>query len=102
MIFSAGSRKGSAQLTVAQRPAKGGDSAHNPKHQERKPGLNIEELKPEAGENAGTDNVCNDNSAGSRETDCGRWFRRIRSGHLRRFVHCRVDNGICLSKWRIG
>lgn len=78
MIFAAGPRQCRAQLAITKRAAKRGDSADDPKHQERKTRLDIGNLKSKASENAGADNVRNHDPAGGEKAD--RASRRSRIG----------------------
>ena len=94
MILAPGPRQSRAELAVAKRAAKRRNSSDDPKHQESKSRVDINDLKSEAGENAGTDNVCDDNSAGRRKSDRSRRFRRSDCVRFGDFVHCRLDNGI--------
>ena len=87
MIFAAGARKCGTQFAVTKRAAQRGDSADDPKHQQRETGLNVRDLKPEAGKNAGADNIRDHNPTGGEKADAP--SRRLRSEISRPdgFVH---------------
>ena len=69
MIFASRTREGGAQFAVAKRTAERRDSADDPKHEQREPGLNFRHLKTETREDAGADNVGNDDGTRGDETD---------------------------------
>src|SRR5438477_12326789 len=60
MIFATGTWKRGTELAVTKRAAKRSNSADDPEHDQRETGLNVGDLKPETGEDAGADDVCND------------------------------------------
>src|SRR4029077_20050017 len=69
MIFAAGTRQRRAQFAIAERAAKGGDSADHPQHQQGKTGVNVRQLKSEARKDARSDDVRNHNPAGREKAD---------------------------------
>ena len=69
MIFASGARQRGAQFAVAKRAAKRRDPADDPEHQQRESGLNVRQLKTEAREDAGADDVGNHDGARRHETD---------------------------------
>src|SRR5207248_9676324 len=65
MVFPAGTRQRRAEFAITKCAAKRGGSAYHPKHQKRKSRLNVRQLKTKARENAGPNNVGdNDRSRG--------------------------------------
>ena len=69
VIFPARARQSGTQLTVTKRAAEGDEAAHNPKQHEHKSRMHFGELKPETGENTGTNDVRDHNCRGRREPD---------------------------------
>ncbi|GAB3637642.1 hypothetical protein GCM10027422_32320 [Hymenobacter arcticus] len=67
VVLAARARHGGSQLAVAHGPAQGNEAAHYPEHQQRKAALDTQDLETEAGKNAGTDHVSNnDGRAGAK------------------------------------
>ena len=91
MIFAAGTRKCCAQLTVTKRAAERGDSPNDPEHEQSKTRVDVGNLKSEAGEHAGANNVCNHDPARCEKTDGSSRSLPIRRGRLGQLVHDRVD-----------
>ena len=75
MIFATGPRQGGAQFSVTKRATERDDAADQPQQEKWESRMNFRKLKSEAGENAGTDDVGDDNGGGSRETDTTRQWR---------------------------
>ena len=59
MIFASGARQRGAQFAIAKRAAKRHDSADDPQHEQGEPGLNVRQLETETRENAGADDIGN-------------------------------------------
>ena len=69
MVFAAGARQCGAEFAITQRPAQRRDSANDPKHEQRESRLNICQLKAKAGEDAGANNVGNNDGSCRKKTD---------------------------------
>ena len=67
MVFASGTRQRGTEFAITKRAAERHGSANHPKHQQRKSRLNIRQLKTEAGEDAGANNVGNNDGTGCRE-----------------------------------
>src|SRR5215468_9110867 len=92
MIFTSGARQRGAELAITKGPTKRCDSANDPEHEQRKSGLNIRELETKTGEDAGANNV-GDNDGRCRDK-ANSPPRRPRL-HRTRFSNCshfRIDN----------
>src|SRR6266481_7469143 len=94
MIFAARAWQGGAKLAIANRAAQRRDPAHNPEHQEREPGLNARQLKSETREDAGADDIRNDNGAGRDETNRARRSWRFQRMTFSDTSHDLIDNCI--------
>jgi hypothetical protein len=67
VVFAARARKHRAEFAVGKHPAQRHDAADRPQQQDRKAGGDVLDLKAEAGEDADTDHVGNDD--GNRHQD---------------------------------
>jgi hypothetical protein len=93
MILAARTRERGAQFAVTKRTAKRRDSADDPEHKQRKPGLNVRQLKTETGKDARADDV-GDND-GTRRDETDRTPRlRFHGRTLSNDGHRGIDNGI--------
>ena len=92
MIFASGTRQCRAQFAVAKRTAECRDSADYPKHEQREPGLNFRYLKTETREDAGADNVGDNDGTRGDETDRAPRPRRFCKTSFVDVRHRWIDN----------
>lgn len=91
MVFASRARESGAEFAVTQRSAEGYDSAHHPEQKQNKTGMDLGQLKTEAGEYAGADNIGDNNPAGGNKADIP--WRDRRCHGSRRVRRCDlIDN----------
>ena len=67
VVLATRARHGRRQFAVAHGAAQGNEAAHHPEHQQSEAALDAQNLEAEAGKNAGTHHVSdNDGSAGAK------------------------------------
>src|SRR3984893_157657 len=92
MVLASGAGQRGAEFAVAERATKRDDSADDPQHQQRKPRLNACQLKPKAREDAGANDVGNDNGTCCEKADATRGRSLFHSGMFSDGVHRSIDN----------
>ena len=92
MVFAAGTRQRRAEFAVTKRAAKRRDSANDPKHEQREPGLYVRQLKAKAGEDAGADDVGNNDGRCRDEPDSPPRSSRLHGTRFSNRSHLWIDN----------
>src|SRR4029453_10544947 len=92
MVFTSGARQRGAELAITKRAAKRGDSADDPKHEQRKSRLNIHQLKAKAGKDAGANNVGDNDGRRRNEPDSPPRSSRLHGTRFSNCSHLWIDN----------
>src|SRR6266853_562158 len=92
MVFTPGARQRGAELAITKSAAKRGDSANDPKHEQREPRLNIRQLKSKTGEDACANDVGNNDGRCRDETDGPSRRSRLHGTRFSNCSHLEIDN----------
>ncbi len=92
MVFTPGARQRGAELAITKRAAKRRNAANDPKHEQRKPRLNICQLKTKAGEDARANDVGNNDGRCRNKTDGSPRRSRLHGTRFNNCSHLQIDN----------
>src|SRR4029434_2802330 len=92
MVFTPGARQRGAKLAITKRAAKRGDSTNDPTHEAPESRLNIRQLKAKTGEDAGANNVCNNDGRCRDKTDGTPRRSRLHGTRFSNCSHLQIDN----------
>src|SRR5437762_4943252 len=92
MVFTSGTRERGAELAITECAAKRGDSANDPKHEQRESRLNIGQLKSKTGEDACANDVGDNDGRCRDEPDSSPRRSRLHGTRFSNRSHLQIDN----------